>query len=153
VQLRDAHGNAVPLAGVPVKLRLKAAAAGGGAPPGGAAPELHVEAGAAEAETDERGRAFFGDVLVEAGTGRVVRARVRRVGVYHAADASPGRALFASGKRPAHCTALHCTAHTRFFRPEPRPPACSPSAPAPCLDAPDNRSRAAPKVASRASSA
>ncbi|GBF97420.1 hypothetical protein Rsub_09586 [Raphidocelis subcapitata] len=72
-QLRDAHGNAVPLAGVRLKLRLKPAARDGDgrAGAGGAPPELECESGALNAETDERGRAFFGDVLVRAGTGSV----------------------------------------------------------------------------------
>jgi len=92
VQLRDGHGNAVALAGVRLKWRLKAAAAvaaeGGGdaeaaaAGGGGAsAPELVCEAGSCNAETDERGRAFFGDMLVVAGTGRVVSLFFRGAGV------------------------------------------------------------------------
>lgn len=40
---------------------------------GGSVPELACEGGALEAETDERGRAFFGDMMVKAGTGHVVR--------------------------------------------------------------------------------
>lgn len=85
VQLRDAHGNAVALAGVKLKWKLaicSSPAAGGGEGGGGAAaaagepPELECDGGALRAETDERGRAFFGDVFVKAGTGRVVRLNV-----------------------------------------------------------------------------
>jgi hypothetical protein len=81
VQLRDALGNAVAVAGVRLKWRLKVAdgaaaaggdAAAGGAGGGGEAPELECEGGGLEAETDETGRAFFGDMMVVAGTGRVV---------------------------------------------------------------------------------
>ncbi|KAI8466921.1 MAG: hypothetical protein J3K34DRAFT_524164 [Monoraphidium minutum] len=68
VQLVDGHGNAAPLAGVRVRWRLAAAGDGGG---GGVPPDLECDGGAAEQKTDERGRAFFGDVLVAAGTGRV----------------------------------------------------------------------------------
>lgn len=42
-------------------------------PGNGEAPALECEGGGAEQKTDERGRAYFGDVLVAAGTGRVVR--------------------------------------------------------------------------------
>jgi hypothetical protein len=128
VQLRDAHGNAVPLAGVRLKLRLKAAPSDGS---GGEAPGLAVESGEADTETDERGRAFFGDVLVRAGMGRVVSEQ-------------GGRALF----RGQDACWLRSLLNHRGSLP------CRPLCGAPCaLPRPCHRSPAARRAASSASCA
>ncbi|KAF8056436.1 SMCHD1 [Scenedesmus sp. PABB004] len=70
VQLQDDHGNATPIADVPVRWRLLAADAGS-RDDGAEAPQLVCAAGELQLASDERGRAFFGDVSVEAGTGRM----------------------------------------------------------------------------------
>jgi hypothetical protein len=72
-QLRDQHGNAAGAAGVRVRFRL-AAAAGADVAGGARAPELHVAEGPEPVETDDRGRAFLGDVSVVEGTGAPRRA-------------------------------------------------------------------------------
>ena len=68
VQLQDCYGNAACGGGVQVRFRLRSPAAAQGQ--GGAqVPELSVAQGLGPQETDERGRAFLGDVSVVEGSG------------------------------------------------------------------------------------
>ena len=63
VQLRDCHGNAASDTGVQVRFRLCAR----GEPGASQLPQL--EGGAEARETDQRGRAFAGDVFITEGSG------------------------------------------------------------------------------------
>lgn len=77
VQLVDAHGNAVEAAGVQVRWRLLCADADTGGGGGDAeAPQLCCSGGEVQMASDEQGRAFFGDVAVEQGTGKMVSMRL-----------------------------------------------------------------------------
>jgi hypothetical protein len=75
LQLQDEHGNAAPAAGLPIRWRLTAVDVGGNVNLAEAAeaPTLLCSEGSLQLVSDERGRAFFGDLAVEEGTGRVVR--------------------------------------------------------------------------------
>ncbi|KAL4443930.1 hypothetical protein ABPG75_011667 [Micractinium tetrahymenae] len=69
VQLLDSYGNAASGSGVQVRFRLRqqrAAAAGGASE----LPELSMPQAGAILETDDRGRAFAGDLCVAEGSGR-----------------------------------------------------------------------------------
>lgn len=71
VQLFDGHSNPAAAAGVAVRWRLYCTdsdAARGGAE----APQLSVATGELELQSNDKGRAFFGDVGVEEGTGKMV---------------------------------------------------------------------------------
>jgi hypothetical protein len=75
VQLVDRFGNAAAASEVALRWRLVCADSDGegGAVAGAEAPRLCCSAAeAVEAQTDERGRAFFGDLAVEEGSGRMV---------------------------------------------------------------------------------
>lgn len=72
VQLLDAHGNAAGAAGVPVRFALRWPAGTAPAGRGATLPELACSMGAlgvCETHTDDQGRALFGDLRVEEGTG------------------------------------------------------------------------------------
>lgn len=70
VQLVDNHSNAAAVARMPVRWRLLCGQGSGGGR--AEAPQLCCSAGQVQLESDERGRAFFGDVAVEEGSGRLV---------------------------------------------------------------------------------
>lgn len=84
VQVRDAWGNACPLEGMPVRWALlprpTAATTSGGSKQQQQQPLLNgempvlacaEEASSLQANTDSRGRAYFGDLVVKEGSGRV----------------------------------------------------------------------------------
>eukprot|EP00775_Hariotina_reticulata_P002831 gene2831-3124_t len=70
VQLLDAHQNAAALPGVAVRWRLLLGDSGSRADEA-TAPQLCCSSGEVQLNSDDNGRAFFGDVAVEQDTGRM----------------------------------------------------------------------------------
>ncbi|PRW58303.1 Structural maintenance of chromosomes flexible hinge domain-containing 1 [Chlorella sorokiniana] len=69
VQLEDEFGNAAPGGGVQVRFRLRYQGEGVGSS-GSQLPALQAAQGRGQQETDERGRAFLGDLAIAEGSGR-----------------------------------------------------------------------------------
>lgn len=74
VQLYDGHDNPAAAGGVPVRWRLYCTDADC-VRRGAEAPQLCVATGELQLQSNDKGRAFFGDVGVEQGTGKMVRRR------------------------------------------------------------------------------
>jgi hypothetical protein len=72
VQLYDSHSNAAAVTGVPTRWRLYCTDSSS-ARAGAEAPQLCVATGELQLQSNDKGRAFFGDVGVEEGTGKLVR--------------------------------------------------------------------------------
>jgi hypothetical protein len=70
VQLMDGFANACTATDVAVRWQLLCDDGGDGSE----APQLAASAGGLQLQSDERGRAFFGDLAVEEGSGRMVGA-------------------------------------------------------------------------------
>jgi len=71
VQLYDSHSNPAAAAGVPARWRLYCADSDN-LRAGAEAPNLCVATGELQLQSNDKGRAFFGDVGVEEGTGKMV---------------------------------------------------------------------------------
>lgn len=71
VQLQDNFSNPAAVADIPVRFRLLVADSDAGSDEA-EAPQLCCSVGDMQLKTDEKGRAFFGDVAVEQDTGRMV---------------------------------------------------------------------------------
>lgn len=103
VQLVDGFGNAAAVSDVPLRWQLTCAAA---AQDDAQAPQLCCSAAdGAQLQSDERGRAFFGDIAVEEGSGRLVSGSCM---VLASPSHLPGGASGpedCSGDPPAHA---HC---------------------------------------------
>jgi hypothetical protein len=71
VQLLDSHANPAAAADVAVRWRLLSSDAGS-RDDDAEAPQLCCSEGQLQLSSDARGRAFFGEIAVEPGTGRMV---------------------------------------------------------------------------------
>lgn len=72
VQLYDSHSNPAAVTGVLTRWRLYCTDSSS-VRAGADAPQLCVATGELQLQSNEKGRAFFGDVGVEEGTGKMVR--------------------------------------------------------------------------------